>query len=83
MEIADLLSKNNEPDWANALKRLTLEFDADPVVGRGRVLALYGGMGSFNDIVLYDKQGQPLQVENDELSGLRTELHAACRSTSG
>jgi hypothetical protein len=35
---------------------------------------LYGGMGSFNDIVLH-KNGIPLIRENDELDDLRHKLY--------
>ena len=77
--IAQLLRDHGETGWASALAQLEAEYDADPSGVRGKVLALYGGMGSFNDVVLYDAQGQMLCNENDRLHLLRTQLHAACR----
>jgi hypothetical protein len=41
---------------------------------------MYGGMGSFSDVVLYGESGQVLIAENDELEHLRLELHGQCRS---
>ncbi len=40
---------------------------------RSDILQIYGGMGSFSDLVLYS-QGQPLIKENQKLEVLRKDL---------
>jgi hypothetical protein len=51
---------------SSGLKRIRIILNA--------LKGLYGGMGSFNDIVLH-KNGIPLIQENDELDGLRHMLY--------
>lgn len=76
--VAPLLRKANEPDWARACERLADQFGDDPVGATRAILAMFGGMGSFNDLVLYER-GEILVAENDELDRLRTQLHVECR----
>ncbi|MGY2184850.1 DUF6966 domain-containing protein [Pseudomonas sp. SDO5591_S426] len=42
-----------------------------------RLMSLYGGMGSINDVVLYEN-ATPLLDENNELQGLLSDLHQLC-----
>ncbi|QND84420.1 Uncharacterized protein ChrSV_2193 [Chromobacterium vaccinii] len=49
----------------------------DQVRTSGKILSMYGGMGSLNDLILY-KDGQPLVKENVELDSLRVKLHTLC-----
>jgi hypothetical protein len=77
--MARLLRKGNEADWANACERLAAKYGEDPRSTRREILAMYGGMGSFNDVVLYGRNGQVLIDESDELARLRLALHAECR----
>ena len=78
-EMIELLSRTNEPDWARCLERLLVRAqapgDGDPQTLARDVLALFGGMGSFSDLVL-SVGGVPLRAENDRLAALRTKLHA-------
>ncbi|MDY4347554.1 DUF6966 domain-containing protein [Pectobacterium brasiliense] len=73
-EMAFLLADCNMRDWSNILQRLCHYIDDDPQDAIYRILDLYGGMGSLNDLVLY-KNGQILQAENDIFDELRTRLH--------
>lgn len=73
-EMAFLLADCNMSDWSNILLRLRNYIDDDPQDAIYRILNLYGGMGSLNDLVLC-KNGQMLQVENDLFDELRTRLY--------
>ena len=72
-QIADLLSKHNELEWAIALERFADEYIDSPEQTKRYVRSIYGGMGSFNDIILHGPNGIPLVSENDELDRLRSE----------
>lgn len=61
-------------DWAVALEKLKAGFESDPGRASLKLLSMYGGMGSLNDVVLY-KDGQPLVSENNELDSLRSQLY--------
>ncbi|WJV51936.1 hypothetical protein PCO82_10015 [Pectobacteriaceae bacterium CE90] len=73
-EMAFLLADCNMSDWSNILLRLCTYIDDDPQDAIYRILNLYGGMGSLNDLVLC-KNGQMLQAENDIFDELRTRLY--------
>lgn len=73
-EMAFLLADCNVNDWSNILLRLHSYIDDDPQDAIYRILNLYGGMGSLNDLVLC-KNGQILQTENDIFDELRTRLY--------
>lgn len=75
--MAELLRVGGINDWATALETLQNEMAVDPVRTSSRILGMYGGMGSLNDLILY-KGGQPLAKENTELDALRVKLHALC-----
>jgi hypothetical protein len=78
-QLADLLEQHGEEPWATGLRRLLSEYNVDPNVAKADIRRLYGGMGSFNDVILQDSNG-PLRSENDELDRLRSELYSACRA---
>ena len=42
-----------------------------------KILSIYGGMGSFNDLII-QKDYKMLREENDKLRKLRHELSKAC-----
>ena len=76
-----LLERAGEPQWAAALARLESGLVAAP---RGaparsallhRVLQMYGGMGSFRDLVLQSEG--IVRAEQAEFSSLRDRLFAA------
>jgi hypothetical protein len=79
-EAERLLHLGNEDNWARSLRNLREEYGAAPESTRGQILALFGGAGSFSDVVLYSTEGSVLIAENTELSRLRTAIHAACRA---
>ncbi|MDP2572697.1 hypothetical protein Q8W40_10930 [Vibrio penaeicida] len=76
-KIIELLVSVDENNWAGSFTNFRQKCDnanADNLeILRGEILRVYGGMGSFNDLVLY-KQGQPMIKENQKLDELRTKL---------
>lgn len=79
--LAALLRFGARDDWANALEKFREEIGNSPDATAARVLSMYGGMGSLNDLILY-KNGQPLAAENVELDALRSELYQLCHEIS-
>lgn len=76
-KMAELLRVGGINSWAQALETMRDEVGGDPARASAKILAMYGGMGSLNDLVLY-KDGQPLARENSELDALRSKLYALC-----
>lgn len=74
IEITNILSSNNEGSWAKIFEKLASELDVDCESSIQSLKKLYGGMGSFNDVILH-KNGMPLIQENDELDELRHSLY--------
>ncbi|WP_159281883.1 DUF6966 domain-containing protein [Rahnella variigena] len=74
IDIANVLSSNDEESWAKTFEKLGSELDSDCESSIFSLRKLYGGMGSFNDIILH-KDGIPLIRENDELDELRHTLY--------
>jgi len=74
-DIAMLCRQNQSDEWANSFDRFVdeLEYD-DWNATKRRILSIYGGMGSFSDLV-WDKNGIPLIKENNELDRLSTKLY--------
>lgn len=73
-DIIEILSKNNEECWAEVFNRHLIQIENDDEEGRYNVKKLYGGMGSFNDVVLH-KDGLPVKDENEKLDALRKKLY--------
>jgi len=73
-DISDILSSNDEDEWAKTFEKLSSGLDSEYELSLNALKRLYGGMGSFNDIVLH-KNGMPLIQENDELDDLRHTLY--------
>jgi len=72
-KIQNLLFKANEIEWAKHISKIREEFESVPqqevkIVAR-KTMNLFGGMGSFNDIVLYvnNKADQELNQSFDKL----------------
>lgn len=76
--MAELLTEYGELSWGSALGRLAEEYGDDPTGIAGRVLALFGGMGSLNDVVLH-RNGNVAVDASETLDGLRHEVYGACR----
>ncbi|MGE4350240.1 MAG: hypothetical protein AB7D28_10825 [Candidatus Berkiella sp.] len=62
-----ILERLNKPHSLNILAR--------------DIVSVYGGMGSFSDLVLH-KSRMPLQEENDKLEQLRHDLYILCKKIS-
>jgi hypothetical protein len=60
----------------NLLEKISLQQIEEEELA-GKIIDLYGGMGSFFDIVL-TKSGKPLIEENDKLSQLKNDLFEEC-----
>lgn len=78
-EIAALLSQHGELNWRKAFLKFNQEYDSSPNDVERQVLASYGGMGSFNDLVLQEN-GIALRYENDRLDDLRHKLFNLCKN---
>lgn len=76
--ISELLQLGGLDDWAEALESMRRQYAIDPVGGSAKIMSVYGGMGSLNDLVLY-REGQPLVKENNELDLLRSKLFLLCQ----
>lgn len=72
--IANILSSNDESSWAKTFEKLGAEIDTNCESSLHSLKGLYGGMGSFNDVILH-KNGMPLIRENDDLDELRHKLY--------
>lgn len=82
IKLSEILKRNDEIEWSNFLINLYKEsffyegknYDHSFII---KIMNLYGGMGSFNDIIL-EKNGKPLIKENDEFHKLKQELYEKC-----
>ena len=74
---AELLRRFGHPQWADRLEECSLALPRDTTYALSRLMSLYGGMGSINDVVLYEN-AKPLLDENNQLQGLLSELYELC-----
>ena len=72
-----LLNHGGASEWARALEIQARDLSSDPDLVVSKILSMYSGMGSLNDVVLY-KDGRILKDENDNLDGLRERLYQLC-----
>ena len=76
-KITKLLLSVEEKNWYTAFKefrdRCDQKNEREVKLLKSDILRIYGGMGSFSDLVLYSK-GQVLIDENQKLEDLRKEL---------
>lgn len=74
-EIIEVLEEVDENNWklgfVNTLEEYKKTKERDAL--KRRILRLYGGMGSFNDLVLH-KNGEICITENNKLDKLRKRL---------
>lgn len=76
IELTSLLRKHQEADWAISIEGLSRALRVDPPAEVAtKWLVIFGGMGSFSDLVLHDEAGHLLIQENGTLSSLRSKLH--------
>lgn len=80
LRMTQLLRLGGRVDWADALDQFDSEIVSDPSTTIGRILSLYGGMGSLNDIILYNN-GALLVNENNEFDTLKTQLYERCHAS--
>jgi len=75
--MAELLKECNLEDWEIEMLNSSEEILHNTQEVASRILSLYGGMGSFSDIILY-ADGSILVRENIEFDKLRNRLHDLC-----
>ena len=62
-------------NWEKAYSDMLLCLKEDPEYAKYQLRINFGGMGSFNDLILH-RDGVPLIEENDYLNELRKQLYA-------
>lgn len=77
IRMTNLLRLSNVEGWAEVLDECNRKLSVQPVESTIKILSLYGGIGSLNDVILY-KNGQPLFQENSEFDDLRGNLYQLC-----
>jgi hypothetical protein len=75
-----LLFVDGYDNWVSALNKCHKLMAHDSEAAISNILAMYGGMGSLNDIVLC-RNGRLLIKENNEFDSLRLELYRLCHET--
>ncbi len=74
-----MMKEFDQTSWADAFARLAVEYKQEPEMVSGKIVALYGGMGSFNDIIFF-RGGKVAAEENERLDSLRKRLYELCRN---
>lgn len=74
LEIIELLEFMNESAWTITLKRLYEDNASSPKDWLRKIKSLFGGMGSFTDLVLM-RNGIICIDENNKLDQLRNRLY--------
>lgn len=77
-DISLLLAENNEKEWAANFNWLNEQLDLDYEAALSNIKRLFGGAGSFNDLVLHNN-GQMLKHENNQLNILQDQLYEALK----
>ncbi len=80
--IAKLLRMYQIEDWAIAMDNFAGRHPTEAEEVQAAILSIYGGMGSFSDIVLQDSYGAMPRADNDELERLRRHLYRACAGST-
>lgn len=70
-----LFEEFNLKKWEKAYKNMLLCLQEDPEYAKYQLRISFGGMGSFNDLILH-RDGIALIEENDYLNELRDKLYA-------
>jgi len=73
--IIPLLSKSENHHWVKIFEGLIKQYAFDEIEIKRHIRNLYGGMGSFNDLILQDQRGNLLITENIRLDKLKGELY--------
>lgn len=75
----ELALRGNSGNVAASLERAAARVENDNREEINAIIGMYGGMGSLNDVILYEGN-KPLFAENEEFDALRTELYELCQS---
>lgn len=78
-ELITLLEKSKETNWSASLRSLMQALtgcvdDIERNYVKSQLKRIFGGMGSFSDLVLFN-DGKVLIAENNQLEKLRRELY--------
>jgi hypothetical protein len=76
-----LLAQHGESHWARWMRTVRAEVQLFDAHGLRRLLQAYGGMGSFNDVVLTHLNGHQIdpkqeRIVNERLNALRSSMHS-------
>jgi hypothetical protein len=77
-QIRLLLNKYKFTDWDKAFERLADAWRSDREQARVAIRQIFGGIGSFTDLVLQHDGIIPSE-DNESLDRLRTKLFSQCR----
>ncbi|NVJ90936.1 MAG: hypothetical protein HWE34_04725 [Methylocystaceae bacterium] len=82
-EISTLLSENErEERWLKSFETLFKAAEGGDKDLRYKIKRMYGGMGSFNDLVLMSSEYKPDIEGNEKLDELRHQLYELITSNS-
>lgn len=73
------------PDWVSMLASLATRLRAGDIGAASELRTLFGGMGSFNDILIHPHNGhrvdeKDIEIVNTRLDQMRHELFESCNS---
>jgi hypothetical protein len=76
-----LLDEHGESHWARWMHTVRAEVQMHDAHGLRRLLQAYGGMGSFNDVVLTNLNGHQFdtkqeRIANERLDALRSSMYS-------
>lgn len=74
LKISKLLKESNKNDWSKLFLLFANQYESDKRDTLTKIRHHYGGMGSFNDLVLY-KDGKVNLEEMEKLEKLREGLY--------
>ena len=74
-KIIAILEEFDLKNWETAYKNILLCLKEDPEYAKYQLRINFGGMGSFNDLILH-RDGVPLIEENEYLKELIIKLYA-------
>lgn len=78
-EISKILIDANINDWSRSIIKLSKEIVENTEEAKKKILRLYGGMGSFNDILIYE-EGNLSKEKTEKLDTLRLKLFGMCQN---
>lgn len=79
LQINQLLEEIDHSEKSDTFVRLANQYVTDKNKALSNIRSIYGGMGSFNDMILY-KEGKADVEANEKLSALREGLYNAVLS---